>query len=365
MRVLHSGELVLLCADRRLRVRWSAPAARRLLGMDAAPAGAKLNELRPTQAAAGLAEDAAAVLARRMPLQRELETEDGRWLIRRVSPYRAAAGRLAGVLVAFTDITQSRSDAAAAIAWRESVAESLEERVRERTAQIKKLSAALAVAEERERRALAQDLHDDIGQTLAVIKLKVKTLETQPLAPAVRRATAECGALLDAASSKLRSLTFQLSPPILHELGLVAAIEWLADEMRRVYGLEVVVRDDRAPKPLDQAASFTLFRAVRELLINVAKHAHVGAAEVATRCSEAGHLVVTVSDAGSGFHGQVDGAPGAEQGFGLISVRERVGYIGGQVRVRSRPGDGTTVTLTAPLARSGEPAASSLPARPG
>lgn len=136
---------------------------------------------------------------------------------------------------------------------------------------------------------------------------------------------------------------------MLHTLGLIPALEWLTEEMERVYGLKVRLSDDGTPKSLDEPFRTTLFRAVRELLINVAKHAHARSAEVT--CMRAGdRLTLAVSDDGVGFDYEkaLQAIPGSG-GLGLVSLRERIEFIGGEMHVDSRPGEGTTITLIAPL----------------
>ncbi len=226
----------------------------------------------------------------------------------------------------------------------------LEEQVRSRTAQLSALTMEVTLAEERERQILAQDLHDDLGQILAMAKLKLTALEAPGCADAATQVQQirEVEAMIDQANQSVRSLSLQLSPPVLHQLGLVAALEWLAEEMLRSYGLTVLVRDDGQDKPLSQVSGYMLFRIVRELLINVAKHAGVKRAEVSLEAIE-GNLVLSVADDGTGFDARKRVVPSAGGGFGLFSVRERIGHIGGEVQIDSRPGDGTVVVLILPL----------------
>ncbi len=218
--------------------------------------------------------------------------------------------------------------------------------VAERTDQLRTLMFQLAMAEERERREIAADLHDELGQLLAVAGLKLGTLMNHDTraSPELR----EVNELILRAKRSVSSLAFQISPPVLFELGLVPAIEWLAEEMHRAYGLEVVVRDDGKPKPLDQTVRAIVFRAVRELLYNVAKHAKVGRADVDVRRS-ATELIVSVADKGAGFELHPFDRPHPGGGFGLPSLRERLGYIGGALHLDSVPGDGTVATLSAPF----------------
>ncbi|HMN93913.1 MAG TPA: sensor histidine kinase [Hydrogenophaga sp.] len=233
----------------------------------------------------------------------------------------------------------------------------LQRALQDRTNKLRSLTSALVMAEERERRALAQDLHDDLGQMIALIRLKLSALAALDMPAVHRRALADCTATVDETHRKLRAMTFQLYPPMLHGMGLVPSLEWLADEIRHAYRLQVRVHDDGESKPLDPSVTATLFRAVRELLINVARHAKVQRADVFVKLQQPGdadtRLLITVSDAGAGFDPKALEDHHTHRGFGLISVRERLDHLGGSMHVVSHPGDGTTVTLSVPLLATG------------
>lgn len=214
---------------------------------------------------------------------------------------------------------------------------------------LRALSTALALAEERERRALAQDLHDDLGQLLAVIGIKAAAIRAHKMTVPMRQAVEDCSRVVEQANRKLRAMAFQLNPPMLEQLGFSVALEWMADELHRLYQLEVTADDDGTPKPMEPAVSATLFRAVRELLINVAKHAGVDKAAVSAVRGEGNMLVVTVSDAGTGFDPDAKIPVNGSGGFGLLSLRERLSLLGGAVEIRSIPGEGTSVILKVPL----------------
>jgi PAS domain S-box-containing protein len=225
------------------------------------------------------------------------------------------------------------------------LAEDLERQVAERTDQVRQLAAQLTVAEERERRKLALDLHDNLGQLLAVIKITLCSLDqTLPAGP-----IAALTDLIHQAENTVRSITQQLSPPVLHALGLTQGLEWLGEEIERVYGIEVYVEHEVCGVNPTAEVQAVLFRSVRELLINVAKHAAVDAASITFLC-EHGRLVLVVSDAGRGFDAARARAADPAQGFGLRSIGERIRYLGGEMEIDSGPGIGTTVTLSMPCA---------------
>ena len=265
-------------------------------------------------------------------------------------PYRVAGQRVDGVILTLTDITESRQAAETRLAETAKQAAALEKGIEERTEQLRELSVALTVSEERERRTIAADLHDDLGQTLALVQIKLDLLRQQVPSGAVAEGLAAASALLLQTSQRMRSLAFQLSPTILYELGLVPALEWLADEMKRLYSLKVsVAADQEARRPLEVNARAALFRAVRELLINVGKHANTDTASVTCQRTSS-QMQIIVSDSGKGFDPAAVLQVGNTRGFGLRSVRERMRGLGGEMECESIQGDGSRVTLNLPLA---------------
>ncbi|MBI5922274.1 MAG: PAS domain S-box protein [Betaproteobacteria bacterium] len=266
-----------------------------------------------------------------------------------ISPIRDSAGRIDSYSVIARDITERKQLEAQVQQFNID----LEQQVWQRTAQLRTLSKRLAMAEEKERRNLSQDLHDDLGQILAMVKLKLTSLEllnAEVSQETLQTQLKEMETLVDQANRSVRSLSLQLSPPVLQQFGLVPALEWLADELQRAYDLKVHVSDDGQPKPLGHASSNTLFRAVRELLLNVHKHARIDRADLDISVVD-DRLLLSVSDRGVGFDVAKAVTPSAAGGYGLFSVRERIGYIGGEMHIDSNPGDGTVVVLSLPLER--------------
>ncbi|OGR52383.1 MAG: hypothetical protein A2049_00465 [Elusimicrobia bacterium GWA2_62_23] len=255
----------------------------------------------------------------------------------------------------------------------------LERRVKERTAELEKLNAALKtevrerelrqkeilsyqeklrglsaeliLTEERERREIATDLHDVIGQTLAMAKMKAGALRGFCSAPEAAGGINDLSSFIDEAILATRSLTFQLASPILYELGLESALERLAEDMRKRYGLRVQFSGDGRNKPLPTETSVMIFKAVRELLMNAVKHAKASEVKVSVR-GAAGKIAVTVRDNGRGFNAAAAAGYGTDRrGFGLFSIREKVSHLGGAFRLSTRPGAGTLAVITAPLGK--------------
>jgi two-component system, chemotaxis family, sensor kinase Cph1 len=224
------------------------------------------------------------------------------------------------------------------------MAEQLEIRVAQRTEQLRALAVDLDAVEDRERRQIARDLHDDLSQILAAARIRLAALCQHPVSE-VAAVAAAIDSLVARANSAVRSLASQLAPDVLHELGLSPALDWLAEEVEGTYGIRVTVYDDGQPKPLPQALRSTLYRAARELLINVAKHAKTDSANVTIK-RDGNQVSLQVADAGIGFDHAIE--PGG-RGLGLISLRERLSYMGGSMQLHTAPGKGTVAILTAPM----------------
>lgn len=217
---------------------------------------------------------------------------------------------------------------------------------------IRSLSSQLLLTEERERRRIATELHDRIGQNLAMSKLKVGLIVQSDGAADLRDDLEAVREMIDQAIQDARSLTFELSPPVLHELGLEPAIQWLAEALTARYGISVVCRTRATSIPTAERYRVLIFQAVRELLINAIKHAK--AREVTVILGDVkDHLRIDIQDDGIGFDPSgINGTSGYNGGYGLFSIRERLATLGGRLDIRSAPGEGTLAVLTIPLTPS-------------
>jgi len=239
--------------------------------------------------------------------------------------------------------------------------EALEQREEERLAAVEKqANAARAMAfdltrdEQRGRRRLGELLHNQLQQLLAAAKLRVSMVHSAVEAADVRHSLAEIVSLLEDSIRASRALTAELTPPILYEGGLTPAVEWLARQMGPAHGLAVSVEADPEAEPGSEEARVMLFACVRELLLNVAKHAGVDAASVWIGLSEGGATKVQVTDEGRGFDPMTVAVGDEEDRLGLHSIQQRLALLGGMMTVDSGPGQGSRVTLQIP--RAGTPA---------
>jgi PAS domain S-box-containing protein len=230
-----------------------------------------------------------------------------------------------------------------------------EKRLNEYQQQLRSLASQLTLAEQQERRTFATYLHDHIGQTLFVLKIKIEMLSKSLDATHCSGTVKEINAIIENLIRDTRSLTFELSPPILYQLGLSAALEWLFEQMHQQYGLSITFEDDQSLQHLDDDIRVLLFRGVRELLINVAKHAHAEKVNVSARRNN-NKIYVCVKDDGIGMQIPITSLnthEGEGRGFGLFSIKERLEHLGGQLTIDSQPACGSAVTLIAPLKDKG------------
>src|SRR6266704_352857 len=252
------------------------------------------------------------------------------------------AGRQGGQIIV-RDITERRQ---------------AEQTVREREAEVRRsrerleaLSQRLLKVQENERRLIARELHDQIGQALTAVKLNLESLRSG--ARGGRGAKAfpldESVAIVEQLMEAVRSMSLELRPSALDDLGLAAALRWYADRQARRAGFSVRVRTQLPAERLASDLETACFRVAQEAITNVARHAGAKRVEVDAR-AEDGTLDLTVRDDGSGFDvAAVRGGTTAEGSIGLDGMEERVHLLGGDFRIDSQPGTGTTVWARFPL----------------
>ncbi len=216
---------------------------------------------------------------------------------------------------------------------------------RREAAGLRELSASVVEAREEERRRIARELHDELGQRLTALKIDLTTLAAQARLASDDAQVAAMQAMLDDTLASVRRIASDLRPLMLDDLGLNAAIEWLARDASRRIGIPVHTRLPLAEPALDRRLATAIYRMVQEALTNVARHAQARSVDVALQAQD-GQLVLTVADDGVGLGEQVLQRAGS---FGLMGLRERALMLGGSVLVGARPGGGTRLTVRLPL----------------
>jgi two-component system CheB/CheR fusion protein len=298
---------------------------------------------------------------------REGQVVDDRWCVRKhgelfwgtgtLTAIRHEDGTLRGFARVLRDNTHRR-EAAETLRANQQHLETINKILTARTSelelvnsQVRKLATTLTQAEQKERRRISDILHDDLQQLIYGIEMKMalvrKSVKAGEFEPLLERVL-DIEICLQDAVKTTRRLTVDLSPPALEGDGLTDALGWLRAQMKDLHELEVDLKAEHGFHIGDATLRILLFQAVRELLFNVIKHAEVGHATVELEDTDE-VLVIRVSDDGAGFN--VEEARLRHEaigGFGLFSIRERLGLFGGQVEVVSAPGRGTRVVIQAP-----------------
>jgi signal transduction histidine kinase len=209
-------------------------------------------------------------------------------------------------------------------------------------ASLQELSARLVRAQEEERRALSRELHDEVAQAFSAVLMETENLLDLDPAPEVRAHLASIRGVAGKGMNEIRNMALLLRPSMLDDFGLLPALEWQAREIGKRTGLRVQVASEM-PGELPEEHKTCVYRVVQEALNNCAQHAQASALQVSVR-HQAGQIVVTVQDDGSGFD------PNRVRGLGLLGMEERARHLGGTFHIDSRPGRGTLLRVTLPLA---------------
>jgi signal transduction histidine kinase len=276
-----------------------------------------------------------------------------RFILKPVSILVGTAQRLSGGdMAARTGLAYTNGELERLARAFDEMAEALERRAIQLAAyqkQLRSLASQLSLAEERERRRIAIDLHDRVGQALAMANIKLGVLRQLESSAELSGLVDEVSNFIEQAIQEARTLMFEISSPILYELGFEAAIRHRVDQIQKQHGIIAVCEHDQQPKPLDDDVRILLFQAVSELMVNVVKHARARHVAVRIRRDE-DQIRVCVEDDGMGFDASGTATrPTLTGGFGLFSIRERLSHIGGGLWIESQPGRGTLVTLVAPI----------------
>ena len=249
--------------------------------------------------------------------------------------YKNTRGEVVGVFAAARDVTERKR---------------AERRILDDQEQLRALTAELLMVEERERRKIATGLHDSVGQILAFLKIELGDMQHSGLPKESVNTIRNLRERIEQAIKQTRTLTFDMSPPELYTLGLGSALEELAHRFSKERGMacSVDVRDDTYQ--LSDQMKILLYRSVRELLINAAKHAKAESVQIIVNRAD-DNIEIVLEDNGIGFDTScLDRTKRVKtQGFGLFSISERLRQMGGKLEINSRKGKGTKITLLAPL----------------
>lgn len=232
--------------------------------------------------------------------------------------------------------------------------ERVESRLKAFRKKLRKLLAETTRLEEQHRRAIAANLHDTIGQALATMKMKLLSLHGEAIFYGLEQEIDEIRKLLDITIKTTRSLTSEISSPIIYELELSASIPWLIDKFSEKHQMPVSFASSGDLSGISEQTRWTLFRGCRELLNNVVKHARASKISVAF-FRDRGKLFLTVEDNGAGFSvSDWKRKVLRENSFGLFNVREQILELGGSLDIESELGKGTRIIVTLPFQETGK-----------
>jgi two-component system CheB/CheR fusion protein len=352
--LLTSTDIATLFLDRELRIMSFTPKVAEIFNMRMTDRGRPVSDLTHKLGYPELQQDAEGVLRRLDRVERELRDDRGRWYLTHVLPYRSGDDRIAGVVMTMVDISRRKKTEDEL----QQLSRTLEERVIERTRQVRELTSSLVRAEQRERRRLSETLHDELQQLLYGVHLKLRLAQEEHAAGRPVEASeriVEAEKLLGDSTRITRQLSVDLNPPILKHEGVRAILGWLRGHMKDLHGLDVKVRAEAEVRVEDSDVRVLLFQIFRELLFNVARHSGATAANVTVQEIN-GELLIGFSDDGRGFDVEsVHEGGRTHSTIGLRQVEERVDLLGGRMDILSAPNEGTTITLHLPkTARIGD-----------
>lgn len=209
------------------------------------------------------------------------------------------------------------------------------------------LASRILTAQEQERVRVSRELHDDTGQALTLLLVRLQLVERMSSEPSVRQELADLRELVGETLDGVRRLAVHLGPSVLEDLGLCAALEWLADRVRAEAGLVVDLHLACECADASPEVAVAIFRVAQEALTNVVRHAH--ATRVALRLDvDGGSLDLSITDDGTGFAvAEAQEHPAAS--VGLFGMAERIALVGGRLDIESAPGGGTRVRAAIPL----------------
>ncbi len=220
----------------------------------------------------------------------------------------------------------------------------------DRELQLRALASEISMAEERERRQLAIELHDQISQVLAFAKMELRFVMTKNDSVSLPEKLDQIWKYVDQAYQQTKTLTFELSPPILYDLGLVSAIDWLGERYEKEHGIKITIEQQNDIPALAQETSIVLFRSIRELLNNVVKHANANKVSIYMYSGEESIHICVIDDGIGCDLSRLNSQPtGQIVSFGLFSIRERVQYMGGTMTCIAEKGQGTQITISLPI----------------
>jgi signal transduction histidine kinase len=215
---------------------------------------------------------------------------------------------------------------------------------------LQQLSARLLQIQEDERKRLSCELHDEIGQILHALRIEISQARAfmQTDSAAAGASLEHARGLAENVVGTVRNISVLLRPPLLDDLGLAPALQWLAEDFSRRAGIRCSLAEQGLPQALPDAQRTCVYRVVQEALHNCDKHSGASNVRLTARAEDA-QLIIEIEDDGRGFDAAAQRKPAGTGGLGLLGMRERASMLGGSFAVDSAPGTGTRLTMRLPL----------------
>lgn len=342
LNLLSNVNIPIIMVGNDLRIRRFTPISQRILNLIPTDVGRPISDINLNLQLHNIDHLIAEVTESLTPKSVMAKDLSGRSYSLRIRPYRTEDNKIDGAVIVLVDLDNDGA-----------VAHSLEagdyptdaETLNTAGGAIRVFTAGLLAAQERERRHVALELHDDVAQRLTLVELSLTSLERNPPGPdELRHHVKMLHEQLGALSERMRQIAHQLHPSMLEHLGPVVAIEAHIRELNEQQPIEITFHHENIPGDIDNETGLCLYRVVQEALHNVVKHSGAHSARVTLKCRD-GTLNLCISDTGAGFN--MDEAS-TKNGLGLRSMRERVALVGGKFEIKSQPGKGTEVLVTIP-----------------
>ena len=340
--LLANVNMPIVILGKDLRIHRFTPATEKSLNLIPSDIGRPIRDINLRIHVPNLEKMLREVIETLRPHALDVTDEDGRRYSLRIRPFRTEDHRIDGVVMVFVDLEPGKILDDASFITSGDVRTILgPSGLSERPA----TGSALLEAQEEERRRLSHELHDELNQKLVLLELNLETIEknAKKMSPEFFEGLRSVHGGVSELSEDLRRIAYQLHPSILDDLGLVPALEAYCNEFSARENIQVRFTHDDVPPDLPSPIGLTLYRILQESLRNVAKHSGAKRAIVTlTYSREAARL--SVRDSGAGFD-----LDNVDSGLGMVGMKERMGYIGGKVEWKTKPGDGTEVIATVPL----------------
>lgn len=265
----------------------------------------------------------------------DIECFDGsrKTILNSSMPIRDAAGNIRAAITMNQDITELKQTQDALELARH---------------QLEALSGAALSIQEQERKRLSMELHDEVGQTLSALKIAVETARRRCKDKVLTDLLQQASEMADTLVTDVREIARRLRPPPLDDLGLVAAARWHLDRVARAASLDIRFNADTLTQRLSNELELGCFRIIQEAVSNAVRHAKARGVTVTLECTDL-HLVLCVQDDGDGFEAEGIYASRGHHPLGLLGMRERAAMLGGELHVRSAPGEGTAIHAIFPV----------------